>query len=115
MDERTSRAKKLADRLIEEFYGGTAEKDWPMWATDAVTAMERYAAALSQPAAQGDSSHSAGGECGGVQVPSVTVIGLDAIYAAEIARVSNVAYDSQAICRWFYKNLRDAICAKAAP
>jgi len=30
-----------------------------------------WQAALSQPAAQGDSSHPAGGECGGVQVPDL--------------------------------------------
>ncbi|OYZ77523.1 MAG: hypothetical protein B7X65_13745 [Polaromonas sp. 39-63-25] len=73
--------------------------------------LEALLAAIAK--AQGDSSHPAGGECGRVQAPSVTVIGLDAIYAAEIERVSNVPYDSQAICRWFYRNLRDAICAKA--
>ena len=50
MDERSTRAKNLADRLIAEFYDDTAQKDWAMWGTDAVTAMERLIAALSHKA-----------------------------------------------------------------
>lgn len=30
-----------AARLVEEFYNGTAEKDWPAWATEAVALVER--------------------------------------------------------------------------
>lgn len=30
-----------ASRLVDEFYDGTAEKDWPAWATEAVAILER--------------------------------------------------------------------------
>lgn len=45
-----------------------------MGADSAWRAWQACAAALSQPAAQGNSSHSAGGECGGVQVPKQTLV-----------------------------------------
>lgn len=31
-------------RLVEEFYNGTAEKDWPAWATETVAILERMPA-----------------------------------------------------------------------
>ncbi len=40
----------------------------PHHITFTLDGLKSLIAALSQPAAQGDSDHSAGGECGGVQV-----------------------------------------------
>lgn len=36
-----------AAQLVEEFYDGTAEKDWPAWATEAVAVLERMEEAAS--------------------------------------------------------------------
>ncbi|WP_341918646.1 hypothetical protein [Polaromonas sp. YR568] len=53
--------KELMDALSPGCDGSDFESECP-----GCTAYVKLAAALSQPAAQGDSSHPAGGECGGV-------------------------------------------------
>lgn len=51
----------------------TTQKKQVWFTRTEVINIVKDAAALSQPAAQGDSSHPAGGECGGVQVPMTAV------------------------------------------
>lgn len=38
---------------------------------------------------------------------------LDEAFAAEIESVSHVSYNSNAICRWFYSNLRKRLASRA--
>lgn len=35
-------------RIVDEFYSGVAEKDWPMWGAEAVAEIERLMKVLRQ-------------------------------------------------------------------
>lgn len=54
----SSGAAPGAGSLVEEFYNGTAEKDWPAWATEAVGLLEarRSSSRWPQPLAHRDDS-----------------------------------------------------------
>lgn len=67
--------KNNIGETITRFYTHNAIGDYRASVDANATSTPLYKlAALSQPAAQGDSSHSAGGECGGVQVPRQTLV-----------------------------------------
>lgn len=60
----------MDEQMREKLYAAWAEAGWDD--EFFVIGESMWSAALSQPAAaQGDSSHSAGGECGGVTEPTV--------------------------------------------